>query len=632
MNHVFRRFFYCTLQPRSVGQSILAAAGFQPASRWGRRFACPRSATREAGRGESRSTLLLLAILSSLTLFAQTSPQGSLHGVVRDTVTGAPLAGVVVSAGAVSTVSDAQGNYSLRELPPGEIRLAVTGGMAKNTAARRVELGAGRDLAIDLAVQAQARISGAVLDSDGKPVSGATVMLVTREYSLGALRYVPFYGGFTNDRGEYGVSSGSLPFMAVGGDAAMSASLGQALQGLSGAPGSNRNQPLPAAVPAGIPVEAGRGYLLVANKGKPMLRPPAEEEASPAAPGSVPQTTWYIGSRSPDGALPILLSPGERRERVDMKMAGAHSYCILGTAQAGEAAGGFLQIDFAEAPLATGGVGGAVRFQTPLEKQPGKNAKIRLCGLVPGEYRLGAWQAAQPNDFPIVYSTQVVTISDKDVQISFDGPPPVRIAGEVVWDGVLPGGAKGGDVQVQLRPLARPAFRDETLSVQAAPGGPFALDRLVADEYEVQVNSLPPGAYLKDVTYGGQSILHAPLRAGSANLLRVVLARDGGRIAAQVADGDGNPVPDAWVVAMPAAAGSEAALADSMMWGRSNDSGVWNGPLLAPGKYLVLASLAPVDCSFEAVGRLYAARGSAQEVDVGPGATVPVKLSPTRPR
>jgi len=68
------------------------------------------------------------------------------------------------------------------------------------------------------------------------------------------------------------------------------------------------------------------------------------------------------------------------------------------------------------------------------------------------------------------------------------------------------------------------------------------------------------------------------------------------------------------------------------MWGRSNDSGVWNGPLLAPGKYLVLASLAPVDRSFEAVGRLYAARGSAQEVDVGPGATVPVKLSPTRPR
>jgi len=574
---------------------------------------------------------LLLAFLGSLILFAQTSPKGSIHGVVRDTVTGAPLAGVVVSAGAVSTVSDAQGNYSLRELPPGEIRLAVTGGMAKNNAARRVELGAGRDLAIDLAVQAQARISGAVLDADGKPVGGATVMLVTREYSLGTLRYVPFYGGFTNDRGEYGVSSGSLPFMAVGGDAAMSASLGQALQGLSGPLGSNRNQPPPAAVPAGIPVEAGRGYLLVANKGTPMLRPPGEEEAAPGAPGSV-QTTWYIGSRGPDGALPILLSPGERRERVDMKMAAAHSYCLLGTLHVGKASGGFLQIDFAEAPLATGGVGGAVRFQKPLEKELGKDAKTRLCGLVPGEYRLGAWQTAQPNDFPIVYSTQVVTISDKDVQISFDGQPPVRIAGEVVWDGVAPGGAKGSDVQVQLRPLARSAFRDETLSVQAAPGGPFALDRLVADEYEVQVNSLPPGAYLKDVTYGGQSILHAPLRAGSTNLLRVVLARDGGRIAAQVADGDGNPVPDAWVVAMPAAAGSEAALADSMVWDRTNDSGVWNGPLLAPGKYRVLASLAPMDRSFEAVGRVYAARGSAQEVDVGPGATVAVKLSPMRPR
>jgi len=67
------------------------------------------------------------------------------------------------------------------------------------------------------------------------------------------------------------------------------------------------------------------------------------------------------------------------------------------------------------------------------------------------------------------------------------------------------------------------------------------------DEYAVQVNGVPAGAYIKDVTYDVHSVLREPLRLGTAVgevSLRIVLARDGGSISAKVADKDGNPATE----------------------------------------------------------------------------------------
>ena len=54
-------------------------------------------------------------------------------------------------------------------------------------------MGAGQNLTVDLPVQAMGRISGTVTDADGRAVSGANILLLTREYFLGALRYVQAY-------------------------------------------------------------------------------------------------------------------------------------------------------------------------------------------------------------------------------------------------------------------------------------------------------------------------------------------------------------------------------------------------------------------------------------------------------
>jgi hypothetical protein len=151
------------------------------------------------------------------------------------------------------------------------------------------------------------------------------------------------------------------------------------------------------------------------------------------------------------------------------------------------------------------------------------------------------------------------------------------------------------------------------------------------DDYELNVYGVPHDLYLKDITYGGLSILHEPLRVGSAMgnaTLRVIVARDGGYVSAKVADKDGNPVPDSYVLIMPSSASSEPALAASLISGQTDQNGVYSSEMLAPGKYLVLASSAPVDSTPEGIGKLMRTRSHAQEVEIAANGNQQTTLAP----
>src|SRR5207237_6720797 len=107
---------------------------------------------------------------------------------------------------------------------------------------------------------------------------------------------------------------------------------------------------------------------------------------------------------------------------------------------------------------------------------------------------------------------------------------------------------------------------------------------------------------LKDITYNGHSALFEPLRPGSATGeagMRVTLAADGGVISAKVADRDGNPLGDSWVIVMPGQVASEAMLASAFVSGQTDQTGAWKSRALAPGKYYVLAKDAPPDKSHD---------------------------------
>jgi hypothetical protein len=99
-------------------------------------------------------------------------------------------------------------------------------------------------------------------------------------------------------------------------------------------------------------------------------------------------------------------------------------------------------------------------------------------------------------------------------------------------------------------------------------------------------------------------------------------------VSAKVADKDGKPVGNCWVILLPAGAGSEAALAAAFQFGQTDQNGAWTSGTLVPGKYLALASYAAMDKSPEAIGKLWRARARAQEIALEPGKTAQVTLEP----
>ena len=160
--------------------------------------------------------------------------------------------------------------------------------------------------------------------------------------------------------------------------------------------------------------------------------------------------------------------------------------------------------------------------------------------------------------------------------------------------------------------------------------GEFAFSGVYTDEYQVTVNQVPQGLYLKDAVYGGASVLHEPLRVGAAlgGTLRIVLGRDGGTVGVKVADKDGNPVGDIDVYIIPANAPSEALVPRVVVRGQTGPRGSYTSGVLAPGKYYVLASRVRIDGTPESTGKLWRSRSRGKEVELGPNGSAQVTVEP----
>jgi hypothetical protein len=556
-----------------------------------------------------RAALFLL--LSAAILSAQ--DPGTIHGTVRDALTGTPLSGVTVYAGRRSAVTNPQGAFTIGDVPAGEVRIRTSSDMAASSADRKVMLASGQDVAADLRIQTLGRISGAVTDADGKPVSDVMVSAVTREYSLGAIRYTLWYGSLTNEWGEFGTRSpSSLQPPSQSGSTA-----GRQLALMDQARAASASRTGALFMGSGMALETGRGYLLLASKGRAVLAREGEFDPDPARRKPVSHATWYIGARGPESALPLTLAPAERRDGLHISMATGPGYCIHGTLRANALPGGMLQVDLAEAPMPVQGILGHTKFAHLLAAEAPLETTLHICNLSPGDYRVSSVLVSKPNSFPREFRTQVVTVADRDVNFSLDGDPPARISGEIVWAGEPP--EEATTITLQLRPLNHAPAADESVTTKIAAPGAFVFERLLADEYALQVTGIPEDAYLKDVTSAGRSVLHRPLSAATGDV-RVILALDGAQIVVQ-------SEPDTWLAAFPASAATEIDIADTVVSGRTDDSGVWTSPVLAPGPYLILSSPVPIDRSVECIGRLYRSRSNAQQADLAANSTVTTTLN-----
>lgn len=545
--------------------------------------------------------LCAISILAASALLAQPTSlnNASVSGVVRDAGTGQPLAHYNVSTDInvtwlndtvlqnaqtkqVKSVTDEQGRYKLSDLPPGPYRIDARSAEDFTSGRQKRITLSGQDLdGLDFNIAVAGKISGRVVDENKEAVPDMTVYLISKEYYMGALGY--FIKGLskTDDRGEY-----TLPR-----------------------------------------VIAGHAYYVMAEQAR-KLTARSDAPLDPKLRRRVSMRTYHPNSPNKEGAAAIVLRPREHRERVDIEVKKSANYCIEGTLMS---ALGAAAVDFSFEGLQPSfgmSTGGGPFGRVPTATT-GPDGKFRVCDVYPGSYRLmvldrGA--AQQPSNFAVAD----LVISDRDLQnVKIAAAPGLPLEGEVAWDGAPPETPVNARVSIILDPLSRNPQPSEKTNARSGIPGTFSYPGLVMADYGIRTLLNAPGLYVKDVTYGSNSVLNEPLRLGNAMQgagLRVTVARDGATITARVADKDGNPLPAISVLLMPTDVKSEAILQKVLVMGETDQLGIYTSHTLAPGKYYAAATAESLDATTESIGKLWRSRIRFKEVELTPGGSAQVTL------
>jgi hypothetical protein len=536
-----------------------------------------------------------------LTLVAASGQNGtpealhSITGVVREVGSGKPVPNGQVftfthasfSSGATSLQSnsrkikaetDANGNYVLAGLPDG--RYSVTAFARGLFRSEQVTV-AGSDVTLGFDVPAGATISGRVEDAHGEPLPGAAVDLFSKEYQAGVLRLVTNNHTTANDAGEYEFHN----------------------------------------------VDSDRAWFIVAQRGE---RPGSAVSAVPreiAARRPVLVPTWFPGSPSPDEASPVTVREAGRTEAVDIRLLESPNWCIEGTLEtsSGPAALWFF--------LAWSSISNPMPM---LSQQTASDGRFRMCGLYPGAYELSAARFSSPGDKeiapPLFASTEVV-LGKKDVTgIRLVVQPGLLTEGKAVFDTADQNSQPGGRASLFLDPIGRYSFLGEKTGGNTSVPGEFSLP-IVLDDYVVHAHCAGAGLYVKDVTYGGSSVLRAPLsgsRMRRGAEFQIVCGAGAASLDAIVADKDGKGLSDMSVVAVPSDAVSASQMSTAIAWTQTDQNGQCSLTGLPPGKYRVLAVAKTVEGTPEALGALSSALLSkAKDVEVGPNQRSSVLLAPS---
>ena len=545
-----------------------------------------------------RSLTLLLVVGSAFaqTGIAPVTPTGTISGQVLNSVTKAPIANVDVSArigsSPVNTKTDEQGHYTLKGILPGLRNVNAEMEMPNEfpiSATRRVQMGAGQEITnIDFLLHVSPRIKGRVIDENKEPMPGVNVMLVTREYLHGALRYVFSGSAIADDEGNYEI---------------------------------NR-------------LLAGHAYLLVARVHAPHTEAISNLPDDPAMRKRVAEMTFYPGATAIEGAQALTLRDGEVREGIDIPLQRGPSFCMEGRVLAGTRAE-VMNFQIApEKPTYGQSGNGGMYGRAPINGKTGGDGAVRACGLTPGIYTVTVDEPAPGLDAPAFFGTAAISVKDSDLHdVVIAARPKIPVPIEVALDGpvpVLPSGtspAPPAKLGLRFESLVHTAYFPELKDGQIEMPGSAMIDGAAVDDYFVTITRLTGGMYVKDVTYGGVSVLRGVVRVGNAPAdasLRVLIGQDGAFVQAKATDKDNTPLADVPVTIFPVDAVTEADIAVTYVTAHTDQTGAWKSAALAPGKYYVMATTTDPDRSPEFIGKLLAMRTQIDPVEIGAGATVSV--------
>jgi hypothetical protein len=557
---------------------------------------------------------LAIIFLSALSAFAQQPPSAGIQGVVVQAgATDTKLSGITVelrreggpsqlsAAPLLSTITDAEGKYYFPRLAPGQYRIAAAGGGFVRTeyGQRRVN-GAGLPLTLaanqrvtdaTIALPPTGSISGRISDINGQPIMLADVFALKATYQEGQRAFVQVLSAKTDDRGEYRIfwmTPGLYYVNAIVPDGTNVPNLIMNADGLDTSVTMNSNRSIVRDV-LSRPIGTGAG------------------------PNEAHVPVYYPTTTEPQQARALDVRPGADIRGVDITAIRVVTRNIRGTmfngvTRAFPGTGAQAQVRLLPTNPAQQAVGAPVNVET---------GKFEINRIVPGNYILYT-QMRPPTPTgtapQVLWGSLPLEIRERDIDdVSIAAVAGVPLTGRVVLEDKSgnPPPSVGG-MAIGIRPDPLVSQQQPSQATQIAADGSFTFQPLPPAKYRVYVIPMlspnNPGLlagmprmpealmalqpYVKSVTVGGRDVLEAGVTfAPGADPLTmdVVLGTNAGAVEGRVLNDKNQPVNDAVVGVVPAAASARGFRMDMYKTTSTDAAGKFEIRGLPPGEYKIFA-------------------------------------------
>jgi len=439
---------------------------------------------------------------------AATPDRGAIHGRVLQSKSGEPVkkAVVILRRGqepGTGALTDGSGAFSFEDLEFGAYAISAerTGFMLDSESERTVvNLKAGSsESEVTLKLIRTGAVSGRVLDSDGEPITGATVQLVPVNEKKG--RGAPFNAA-TNDRGEY--RSFNIP--------------------------------------------PGKYHIAVSYEG-PSQEIQVKMQAPKTATGSAAAAdiyalTYYPAALDPKRAETVDVEAGADLQGFDVQLLRAHGVTVRGAvnAAAGAPIGAIVLVTLSPVRQSVG-------FRTRDNMIRDSSGAFEISGVLPGTYAL---EAAAPFNDKRLSARRVIEVGDANLDgIQLTLAAPQTISGTIL----LPEGRKmpAGLIAVLV---SRDSRNDGGGGIsQPGADGAFQMRDVNPGDYDVVLGNTGAGddLYVSAIQNQEDDALVNGVHVGGQSVgpLKITLKGQGGAVQVNVKDAAEKPVPDAYVRLVP---------------------------------------------------------------------------------
>jgi hypothetical protein len=224
-----------------------------------------------------------------------------------------------------------------------------------------------------------------------------------------------------------------------------------------------------------------------------------------------------------------------------------------------------------------------------------RDGAFSIAGLLPGAYMLRATIGGErwPGDPNPASRDREMGSVDVDLSaidatgVTLALTKGIKVRGRVLFDGDPPSPSHVSRLFVRAFPLAGSSFDQAAAPVR--PDSTFELPEIFPQAVVVSVQGLPEGWAMKRVRFDGQDVTYTPTNVtAGGNQIEVTITNRLAHPVIRVRDAEGQALPDARVVALPATIKSWQTRFGAIDGRPSVDGDIKLGPLPA-GDYLLVA-------------------------------------------